>query len=99
MSILLDAVTRAKNQELDARIDPVLTPRAQYDNFSGNSQRYLTVLFGVFILILLAIIAWLGLGYLVGDYGQVSAPKLAQALKQEPKEMPATSSQLCSLEH
>ncbi|MBL4815711.1 MAG: general secretion pathway protein GspB [Shewanella sp.] len=99
MSILLDAVTRAKNQELDARIDPVLTPRAQYDNFSGNSQRYLTVLFGVFILILLAIIAWLGKGYLVGDSSQVSAPKLAQPLQQEPKEMPATSSQLGSLEN
>ncbi|EDP99319.1 general secretion pathway protein GspB [Shewanella benthica] len=99
MSILLDAMTRAKNQELDAGIDPVLTPRAQYDNFSGNSQRYLTVLFGGFILILLAIIAWLAQSYFISDFNQVSAPKLAQALQQEPKEMPATSSQLGSLEN
>ncbi|SQH75547.1 General secretion pathway protein B [Shewanella benthica] len=99
MSILLDAMTRAKNQELDAGIDPVLTPRAQYDNFSGNSQRYLTVLFGGFILILLAIIVWLAQGYFVSDSNQVSAPKLAQVLQQEPKEIPATSSQLGSLEN
>ncbi|QDO85459.1 general secretion pathway protein GspB [Shewanella psychropiezotolerans] len=99
MSILLDAVTRAKSQELDVRIDPVLTPRAQYDNFSGNSLRNLTVLFGGLIVILLIIIAWLGQIYLVGDSSQVSEPKLAQPLLQEPKEMPATSSQLVSLEN
>lgn len=99
MSILLDAVTRAKSQELDAGIDPVLTPRAQYDNFSGNRQRYLPVLLVGFILILLAIIAWLGQGYLVGDSSQVSEPKLALALQQEPNEIPATSPQLGSLEN
>ncbi|MEL4425395.1 general secretion pathway protein GspB [Shewanella indica] len=30
MSILLDAVTRAKQQEMGEQLDPVLTPRAQY---------------------------------------------------------------------
>ncbi|MEI6859595.1 MAG: general secretion pathway protein GspB [Shewanella sp.] len=99
MSILLDAVTRAKNQEQDACIDPVLTPRAQYDNFSGNSQRNLIILFGVFILILLSIIVWLGQGYLVGNFSQVSEPKLAPTLQQEPKEKPTISPQHISLEN
>ncbi|AQS37693.1 type II secretion system protein B [Shewanella psychrophila] len=97
MSILLDAVTRAKNQELDTCIDPVLTPRAQYDNFSGNSQRNLTILFGVLILLLLVIIAWLGRGYLMNDSRQLSELKLTPVPQQELQVTPATSSQDISL--
>ncbi|MFV7761308.1 general secretion pathway protein GspB [Shewanella algae] len=38
MSILLDAVTRAKQQEMGEQLDPVLTPRAQYRRqFSASS--------------------------------------------------------------
>ncbi|MBO2557775.1 general secretion pathway protein GspB [Shewanella algae] len=40
MSILLDAVTRAKQQEMGEQLDPVLTPRAQYRRQSSAS-RYL----------------------------------------------------------
>lgn len=40
MSILLDAVTRAKQQEMGEQLDPVLTPRAQYRQQSSAS-RYL----------------------------------------------------------
>lgn len=40
MSILLDAVTRAKQQEMGEQLDPVLTPRAQYRRHSSAS-RYL----------------------------------------------------------
>ncbi|AXQ13214.1 general secretion pathway protein GspB [Shewanella algae] len=43
MSILLDAVTRAKQQEMGEQLDPVLTPRAQYRRQSSAS-RYLTPL-------------------------------------------------------
>ncbi|GAB1123848.1 MAG: general secretion pathway protein GspB [Shewanella algae] len=43
MSILLDAVTRAKQQEMGEQLDPVLTPRAQYRRHSSAS-RYLTPL-------------------------------------------------------
>ncbi|GAB1137722.1 MAG: general secretion pathway protein GspB [Shewanella algae] len=43
MSILLDAVTRAKQQEMGEQLDPVLTPRAQYRQQSSAS-RYLTPL-------------------------------------------------------
>lgn len=59
MSILLDAVTRAKQQESDILLDPVLTPRAQYDDFSDSRQRPIIFAFGGLILLLLLIIAWL----------------------------------------
>ncbi|WP_335900235.1 general secretion pathway protein GspB [Shewanella algae] len=38
MSILLDAVTRAKQQEMGEQLDPVLTPRAQYRRQSSASS-------------------------------------------------------------
>ncbi|MGI2855813.1 general secretion pathway protein GspB [Shewanella algae] len=38
MSILLDAVTRAKQQEMGEQLDPVLTPRAQYRRQSPASS-------------------------------------------------------------
>ncbi|MGI3001523.1 general secretion pathway protein GspB [Shewanella algae] len=38
MSILLDAVTRAKQQEMGEQLDPVLTPRAQYRQQSSASS-------------------------------------------------------------
>ena len=60
MSILLDAVTRAKQQESDSLLDPVLTPRAQYDSFAGSNQRVLVLVFASLVVFLLLVIAWLG---------------------------------------
>ncbi|QYJ85344.1 general secretion pathway protein GspB [Shewanella mesophila] len=57
MSILLDAVTRAKQQ--DQLIDPVITPRAQYQ--AMNQGRHLGLKISLFILFLLlaVVLAWL----------------------------------------
>ncbi|ABV35697.1 general secretion pathway protein B [Shewanella sediminis HAW-EB3] len=59
MSILLEAVTRAKQQELESDLDPVLTPRAQYDNFSKPKNNTLMLSLIVIILSLLVVIVWL----------------------------------------
>jgi len=59
MSILLDAVTRAKQQELESDLDPVLTPRAQYDNFAKPKNNTLMLSLIVIILSLLVVIVWL----------------------------------------
>lgn len=59
MSILLEAVTRAKQQELESDLDPVLTPRAQYDNFAKPKNNILMLSLIVIILSLLVIIVWL----------------------------------------
>ncbi|HCD14348.1 general secretion pathway protein GspB [Shewanella sp.] len=40
MSILLDAVTRAKQQEMGEQLDPVLTPRAQYRQPSSGGAYF-----------------------------------------------------------
>lgn len=57
MSILLDAVTRAKQQ--DQLIDPVITPRAQYQ--AMNQGRHLGLKISLFIsfLLLAVMLAWL----------------------------------------
>ncbi|MEC4726668.1 general secretion pathway protein GspB [Shewanella sp. D64] len=59
MSILLDAVTRAKQQSSDINLDPVLTPRAQYKQLSKTQNKGLLVLLTVIILTLLVVIAWI----------------------------------------
>ena len=57
MSILLDAVTRAKQQ--DQLIDPVITPRAQYQ--AMNQGRHLGLKISLFVgfLLLAVVLAWL----------------------------------------
>ncbi len=64
MSILLEAVTRAKQQELESDLDPVLTPRAQYENFSKPKSNALMLSLIVIILSLLVVIVWLATSHL-----------------------------------
>lgn len=59
MSILLDAVTRAKQQDADINLDPVLTPRAQYEQLSRGRNRGVLLLLSLVILSLLVVIIWL----------------------------------------
>ncbi|MBW8183580.1 general secretion pathway protein GspB [Shewanella nanhaiensis] len=59
MSILLDAVTRAKQQDADINLDPVLTPRAQYEQLSRGRNRGVLLLLSLVILSLLVVITWL----------------------------------------
>ncbi|WP_065187506.1 general secretion pathway protein GspB [Shewanella woodyi] len=59
MSILLDAVTRAKQQDADINLDPVLTPRAQYEQLSRGRNRGVLLLLSLVILSLLVVIVWL----------------------------------------
>lgn len=63
MSILLDAVTRSKQQELDSSLDPVLSPRAQYDQFSQRGTRSMLIALACLIVLLLGVIAWLSKSY------------------------------------
>lgn len=67
MSILLEAVTRAKQQELESELDPVLTPRAQYDNFSKPKNNTLMLSLIVIILSLLVVIVWLATSHFSSD--------------------------------
>jgi len=71
MSILLEAVTRAKQEELGTDLDPVLTPRAQYDNFSKPKINTLTVSLMVIILSLLVVIVWLATSHLFSQGGSI----------------------------
>ncbi|MFT5235694.1 MAG: general secretion pathway protein B [Shewanella sp.] len=66
MSILLDAVTRAKQQDLNIHLDPVLTPRSQYDQLQKTKSGGLLLLLGAIILSLLVVIAWLGRSQFMG---------------------------------
>ena len=59
MSILLDAVTRSKQHDLNINLDPVLTPRAQYEQVSKTKNKALLVLLSIIILLLLVVIVWL----------------------------------------
>ncbi|WP_299796275.1 general secretion pathway protein GspB [uncultured Shewanella sp.] len=59
MSILLEAVTRSKQQELESDLDPVLTPRAQYDDFTKPKKNILMLSLIIIILSLLIVIVWL----------------------------------------
>ncbi|BAJ00863.1 general secretion pathway protein GspB [Shewanella violacea] len=84
MSILLDAVTRANQQDLDNRLDPVLTPRAQYKELSAKGPRDLLILLSVLILGLLAVIAWLASDYLMASENKLesSESEITPTLKQ-----------------
>lgn len=62
MSILLDAVTRAKQQDSAIDLDPVLTPRAQYQQLNQVKNKGLLVLLSIIILSLLVVIAWISRG-------------------------------------
>jgi general secretion pathway protein B len=57
MSILLDAVTRAKQQ--DQLIDPVITPRAQYQAMNQGHHLGLKVSLFIAFLLLAVVLAWL----------------------------------------
>lgn len=57
MSILLDAVTRAKQQ--DQLIDPVITPRAQYQAMNQGHHLGLKVSLFIAFLLFAVVLAWL----------------------------------------
>lgn len=75
MSILLDAVTRAKQQDAAINLDPVFTPRAQYEQLNKARNKGLLVLLSIIILSLLVVIAWISRGP-----HQVSMPEKATEL-------------------
>ncbi len=81
MSILLDAVTRSKQQELDSSIDPVLTPRAQYDNFAHRGTRSILLVLGCLIILLLGVIAWLTRSYFISSSHQVEQREDRQTIQ------------------
>ncbi|QFU21651.1 general secretion pathway protein GspB [Shewanella eurypsychrophilus] len=80
MSILLDAVTRAKQQESDSLLDPVLTPRAQYDSFAGSNQRVLVLMCASLVVFLLLVIAWLGSRAFFSESNQEPTEQLVAAV-------------------
>ncbi len=83
MSILLDAVTRAKQQDLNIHLDPVLTPRAQYDQLQKTKNSGLLLLLSGIIITLLVVIIWLGRGQFMS--AEVNpAPELSAAVLVSP---------------
>ena len=74
MSILLEAVTRAKQQDSTQTVDPVLTPRSQYQQL--NEDRNSGLFWGMLSLIGLLLLVLIGLLILLikGQWSQVSLP-------------------------
>ncbi|GGI95690.1 general secretion pathway protein GspB [Shewanella hanedai] len=80
MSILLDAVTRAKQQDLNIHLDPVLTPRAQYDQLQKTKNSGLLLLLSGIIISLLVVIIWLGRSQFMSTEVNVEPEKSAAVL-------------------
>ncbi|NRD72937.1 general secretion pathway protein GspB [Shewanella sp. VB17] len=80
MSILLDAVTRSKQDDLNVNLDPVLPPRTQYEKVSRTKHIGLLVLLSMIILLLLVVIVWLS-----RSQTMVSVPVVASVVESAPK--------------